>query len=600
MKKTLLVSLATMLVLGLNAQEDQVLMTIDGEPVYLSEFEYIFSKNDVGAAVAADPASMQPASESAGAIADASKQAAEQSKRKKEYLELFTNFKLKVHEAEVLGYDTTESFRKEFEQYRSQATPKYMTDSAAIDSLIRMSYAHMALDRRAAHIVVACNKDASDSLREAQLAKINSIKAQANKDNFFELAKQYSEDPSIAQNGGELGWIVPFRYVYSFEEAVYNTPVGEVSEVFRSPFGYHIALVEEERAHKEVRASHIMKMVRGNDPQVDAQAKAIMDSIYDVLSGKDTQEAFAPMAREMSDDKGSAMNGGDLGYFGKGMMVKDFEDVAFELPVGAISKPFRSTYGWHIIYKEDERGIQPLDSLYKTISRNVQRDERFKEADKSFVRKTRAEYNLPAEMSDEEVKAYANQHLEEKYPEFKNLVREYHDGILLFDVSLEAVWDKAAQDVAGLQDCFNRHKKDYKWDAKRFKGYYIQAADKTSLQAAKMIVSNCMKREPDSIQSYIDQRINQDGKTLVKIKQGLWEKGRNKAIDVLAFKVKDTDYQPATDYPEAIVIGKMLSKPESYEDMRSTVTTQYQDELEKAWIEELKKKYPVEYKLTDF
>jgi len=151
-----------------------------------------------------------------------------------------------------------------------------------------------------------------------------------------------------------------------------------------------------------------------------------------------------------------------------------------------------------------------------------------------------------------------------------------------------------------LQDCFNRHKKDYKWDAKRFKGYYIQAADKTSLQAAKMIVSNCMKREPDSIQSYINQRINQDGKTLVKIKQGLWEKGRNKAIDVLAFKVKDTDYQPATDYPEAIVIGKMLSKPESYEDMRSTVTTQYQDELEKAWIEELKKKYPVEYKLTDF
>ena len=114
MKKTLLVSLATMLVLGLNAQEDQVLMTIDGEPVYLSEFEYIFSKNDVGAAVAADPASMQPTSESAGAIADASKQAAEQSKRKKEYLELFTNFKLKVHEAEVLGYDTTESFRKEF------------------------------------------------------------------------------------------------------------------------------------------------------------------------------------------------------------------------------------------------------------------------------------------------------------------------------------------------------------------------------------------------------------------------------------------------------------------------------------------------------
>ena len=397
-----------------------------------------------------------------------------------------------------------------------------------------------------------------------------------------------------------MGWIVPFRYVYSFEDAVYNTPIGEVTNVFQSPFGYHIALVEEEKPHIEVRAAHIMKMVRGNDPQTDAQAKAIMDSIYQELSGKDPKEVFAPMARENSDDKGSAMNGGDLGYFGKGMMVKDFENIAFAMPIGAVSEPFRSTYGWHIIYKEDERSIQPLDSLYKSISRNVQRDERFKEADKSFVRKARAEYHLPAEMSDEDVKAYANKHLEEKYPEFKNLVREYHDGILLFDVSLEAVWDKAAQDIAGLQDCFNRHKKEYRWESKRFKGYYIQAADKTALEAAKMIVRNCMNHEPDSIQSYIDQRINADGKTIVKIKQGLWEQGRNKAIDVLAFKVKDAEYQPAADFPEAAVIGKMLKKPESYEDMRSTVTTQYQDELEKIWIEELKKKYPVEYKFTDF
>ena len=152
------------------------------------------------------------------------------------------------------------------------------------------------------------------------------------------------------------------------------------------------------------------------------------------------------------------------------MMVKPFEDAAFGMKVGEVSAPVRSQYGWHLIYKEG-RARYPtarLDALrYK---RQVKRDERAKEADKSFIRKTRAEYNLPAEMSDAEVKAYADEHLEEKYPELKNLVQEYHDGILLFEVSLREVWDKAAKDTAGLENFFKANKKKYTWDAPHWKG----------------------------------------------------------------------------------------------------------------------------------
>ena len=583
MQKNLLWGILCSVALLGYAQNDPVLMTIDNEPIRVSEFMYIYQKNNTDDFV--------------------------ERKTIDEYVELFTNFKLKVHAAEQLGYDTTASFRQEFEQYRAQATPPYMTDSAAIDSLVRLSYAHMAEDRRAAHIVVACPRDASDSVREAALAKITELRQRVTtglpkivgkgkkaktvyeKENFLEVAQAYSEDPALSQNGGELGWIVPFRYVYSFEEAVYNTPVDSVTPIFQSPFGYHIALVEEAKPHREVSAAHIMKMVRRGDEQSDVAAKAQIDSIYQlILAGAD----FAETARALSDDKGSAMQGGDLGWFGQGVMVKAFEDQAFTLNDGEISEPFKSNYGWHIIYKKGARSVQPLDSAYyAAILKNVKRDERFKEVAKSFARKARAEYNLPDTMPDVEVEAYANRHLEEKYPDFANLVREYHDGILLFDISLTEVWDKAAQDTAGLQAYFAAHKKEYTWDNPHYKGYYIQASTPAAAKAAKKIVQNCMKREPDSVQSYIQHRINIDSIPAVKVKQGLWERGRNLAIDVLAFGVKDTTYSPSEEYPFATVVGKSLKKPECYEDVKSSVVVDYQDELEREWIVRLREQYPV-------
>ncbi|MBQ9523197.1 MAG: peptidylprolyl isomerase [Paludibacteraceae bacterium] len=584
MKKVSILMMALSLMASMmKAEDERVLMTIAGEEIKASEFLYIYEKNNTDNAV--------------------------EQKSMREYLDLFINFKLKVHEAEVLGFDTTANFKKEFAQYRDQATPKYLKDEEAIDSLVKMSYNHKAWDRRAAHIVVACPKDATDSVQQAAWAKISEIrqrvttglpkkvgkgkkaKTVCEKEDFFEVAKQYSEDPSVAQNGGELGWIIPFRYVYSFEEAVYNTPVGEVSEIFRSPFGYHIALVEEEKPHVEVNAAHIMKMVRRDDATEDAAARVMIDSIYKMVkNGADFEET----ARTMSDDKGSAIQGGNLGWFGLGAMVKPFEEAAFRLGVGEISEPFRSNYGWHIILKKGERGMEPLDSVYAAILKSVQRDERMKEADKSFIRKARAEYNLSTEQySDAEVMAYVKAHLEEKYPEFANLVKEYHDGILLFDVSLQEVWDKAGQDLEGLKACFNAHKKEYKWDSPRYKGFYVQAKDEASAKAAKTIIQSCMKREPDSIVSYINQRVNIDSIPSVKVKQGLWEQGRNKAVDVLAFGAKDSTYKADAAYPIAFVKGKKLKAPECYEDVRAIVTTQYQDELEQRWIEALRKKYEV-------
>ena len=578
MKKTFLSILllgASILMFG---QQDQVLMTINDQPIMASEFLYIYEKNNQEGSL--DKKTMD------------------------EYLDLFINFKLKVTEAIAQGVDTTAAFKKELAGYRAQATPKYLQDNEAIDSLVVLSYNRMAKIRRASHIAVQCAPDADEATVAAAKARIDSIRERVTvgipmkvkkgrktitvqeAEDFNEAAVLYSEEPSAKQTRGELGWIQPFRYVYSFEDAVYTTPVGEVTPVFRSPYGFHIAKVQGERDFEEVHASHIMKMTPMGDLQRMADAQLAMDSIYNLAIQANAD--FAALAQANSEDRGSAIRGGDLGWFSRGAMVQPFEDITFGMEIGQISKPFQTRYGIHISKLHEKRGIQPLDSIRGQILRQVQRDQRMQIAEQSFIDKTRAEYNLPAEMSNEEVKAYADAHLEEKYSELRNLVNEYHDGILLFDVSLREVWDKASQDVEGLTAFFKANKKNYVWDAPRFKGHIIYAKDETSAKVAKQIIKTA---DPDSVMSYLNQRVNVDSVLYVKVERGIWTAGKSAAADKYGFKLKDAEYTPKEDFPIVIAVGKVIKAPQVYTDDRAKVVTDYQDFLEKTWVANLREKY---------
>jgi peptidyl-prolyl cis-trans isomerase SurA len=316
-------------------------------------------------------------------------------------------------------------------------------------------------------------------------------------------------------------------------------------------------------------------------------AKKQIDSLYQiVLAGAD----FAEVATAYSDDKGSARKGGELGWFGRGMMVQPFENITFDMQPGEMSEPFPTRFGWHFVKLYDKRNIQPLDSIRNQVLTQVKRDARMAEAEKSFINKTRAEYNLPAEMSDADVKAYAEAHLEEKYADLRHLVREYHDGILLFDVSLREVWDKANKDTEGLAAFFKANKKNYTWNDPHFKGYIIQAKDMASAKAAKQIVKSA---NPDSVMNYLNQRINVDSVTYVKVQSGLWTKGQNAMVDRYAFKDKTAEFTPSDEYPIIIAVGKVITAPQVYTDVRGQVTNDYQDYLEKQWVATLREKYPV-------
>jgi peptidyl-prolyl cis-trans isomerase SurA len=240
-----------------------------------------------------------------------------------------------------------------------------------------------------------------------------------------------------------------------------------------------------------------------------------------------------------------------------------------------------------------KRGIQPLDSMRSQILRQVQRDQRMQYAAESFLNKTRAEYNLPAEMTDDEVMAYADAHLEEKHEDLRNLVREYHDGILLFEVSLDEVWEKANKDHEGLTKFFKANKKNYTWDEPRYKGWIIYAKNDVAAKAAKQIIKTA---HPDSVMSYLNQRVNLDSTTYVKVEQGLWTAGKNAVVDQYGFKAKGDKVkgdEVNEEWPVITTVGKVIKAPQEYSDERGKVVTDYQDYLEKLWVAKLREKYPV-------
>lgn len=440
--------------------DDPTVMTINGQPVTRSEFEYSYNKNNAEGVI--------------------------DKKTVDEYAELFVNYKLKVAAALDARLDTLFSFRKEFAQYRDQQIrPTLITDD--------------------------------DVEREAR--------------KIYETTKA---------GIGERGLIHP---------------------------------------------AHIFLHVAQQAPQADVdKAKARIDSIYAALKGG---AKFEELAVRLSQDPGSARNGGLLPWISPNQTLKEFEDKAYALQPGEMSQPFLSPAGYHIVLMKERKQLEPYDSLRNNILRFIeQRNIRERIIDNKIdsISKTAA-------ISKEQLMDNMADSLQATDHELKNLIREYHDGLLLYEISNREVWEKAAKDDAALAAYFAKNKKKYAWDEPRFKGmaYHVKVAEDVKA------VRDCVKKlKFDEWADALRKTFNNDSVIRIRVEKGLFKKGDNALVDHDIFKV-DTTATPVKDYPIDATYGKILKKgPEDYTDVRGLVTADYQDELEKEWVAGLRRKYAVE------
>lgn len=598
------------------AQKSETLLTIGNTKISKAEFERIYKKNNSNLFNEADK------------------------KTPKEYLGLFIDFKLKVIEAENLKMDTTEAFKKELAGYRKELAQPYLTDVKYDQQLVKELYNRMKKQVNASHILFAVKPNAPNKEVEAARKKAEKVRQEilTGKD-FNEAAREYSDDPSAKSNGGNLGYFSAFQLVAPFEDAAYKTPVGEITKPVRSSFGFHLIKVNDVRDNQgEIKVAHIMKMFpKGAADAYRSRLKTEIDSIYKALqNGAD----FAELAKKYSDDKQTASNGGEMPWFSASQMIPAFSNPASALKnAGDFTRPIETRFGYHIIKKLDSRPIKPFDEVKNEIEQRIKKDpERSTTSKKVFINDLKTEYHFlenkanPEQLKDKnigdnagknlplftidnklftledfnhflegnhiktgnylanydkwvetEITRLEDSKLEDKYPEFRYLMQEYHDGILLFNISQEKIWNFASQDTIGLQQFYNNNKKKYLW-GERFKGYIVTCKDQNSREEVEKYFAAEMPA------GEITDLMNKD-RELVTIQEGAWEKGSQPVVDYFVWNGPEPQYfNPEITFVRGDLIPP---EPKTLEEARGQYISDYQNYLEKEWVKALRKKYKI-------
>lgn len=607
-----------------SAQDNQTLITIGDTRISRDEFERIYRKNNTNLLNENDK------------------------KTPSAYLDLFIRFKLKVLDAETEKLDTSSAFINELAGYRKELAAPYLTDVQFEESLVSELYERMKKEVNASHILLLVEQNASPEREKAVLDKITRLREMilSGKD-FHKIAREYSEDPSAKMNQGNLGFFTAFQMVTPFENAAYNTPVGQISQPVRTTFGYHLIRVNDIRENQgEIKVAHIMKMFTHNHQTDNSHdhdgekehLRAEMDSIYKALLAG---AGFSEMARLYSDDKRTAEQGGELAWFSSGSMVPQFSDPAFALKkIGDFTPPVETPYGFHIIKKLDVRPVKSFEEVKEEIISRIKRDpERINTGKKAFADKLKAEYGyrenaqntgrlkdimtgtspVPGDQVLFTVKnrsyslkqmadyigenkisggTYADHYqtwvahvlvnledslLEEKYPDFRHLMQEYHDGILLFNISSEKIWNRASADTAGLLAYYDKYRGKYLWE-ERFKGYIVICNSTEIKEKAEEYFSSGMTGEE------ILDMMNSEEKKLT-ITEGAWEKGDQPIVDYYVWNGPEPPYF----VPEHTFIrgDKIPPEPKLLDEARGHYISDYQNYLEEEWVKDLRKKYKV-------
>ncbi len=295
-----------------------------------------------------------------GAVADSTQTPLE---RRLDFLDRYVDFRLKVLAAREAGYADDSSYVAEVAEYRDQLAGPYFTDRRVLDAVVADLYAKQAEEIRVSHILFLLSPAARDTAAVYARATALRDSIETGLISFEDAAAQSSEDPSAAQNRGDIGMITGGRTVLAFEDAAYSTPIDEVSEPVRTRFGLHLVKpTGRGPAKSEVGARHIL--IRTSDEVSVDSARAVVASLAArVAAGED----FAELAQEYSEDPGSGARGGDLGTFGRGRMVPQFEEAAFALAaVGDVSGPVESRFGVHLIQLTSLPERPTFDEAYQS------------------------------------------------------------------------------------------------------------------------------------------------------------------------------------------------------------------------------------------
>lgn len=608
----------------------QTLFTIGDEPVSGDEFVYLYKKNHQ------DKAEYTP-------------------QKIDEYLKLYINFKLKVREARSRGIDTTSAFVKEFDTYREELKKPYLPEGKLIDSLVKVTYQRLQEEVHVSHILISLKAEAApaDTLQAFNKALDLKSRALAGED-FGSLAALYSEEPMAKSTKGDLGYFTALQMVYPFENAAYQAKKGEIIGPVRTRFGYHVLNVMDRKPSRgEVEVSHIM--IRTGSEHDAAKARNLIFEIDDQLKGGVSWNDLCKQYSEDPSTKNSGGKLRPFGV-GAMASVPAFDKAAFSLQnPGDLSDPVQTQYGWHIIRLERKIPLPSFEELAPALKSRVARDERAQISRLALMKKLKKDFSFtedqeikakifaladtaltkgrwkwvkqstttfydktlftltkkpvsassfltymeqnqkatnlnPANYVEQLYNAFVEREINhvleakiiQEHPDFERLLKEYYEGILLFDIMEKEVWQKASDDSVVQQHFFDAHREKYA------AGERVHAIIYTlkSLQSGALLKSAIEKNDTTAIREMIQSKT-------AKPEEGIFQKDDRQVLSGIEwapglYTAENNRMYYLVQVKEMVPPGKL-----TFEEARAMVISDFQDHLEKEWINQLTKKYPV-------
>lgn len=564
------------------------------------------------------------------------------------YLDLFVLYKLKVAKAYELGLDKKTAFQNEFASHRKQLAEQYLTNQETIEKLAKEAYQRSNYEIKASHIIFLADEFSTpaDTLKAYNKALVVRNEILNGKD-FNQAAIEYSEDPSVKDNKGDLGYFSVLRMVYPFETAAYNTPVGEISMPIRSQFGYHLIKIDDKRVKKGKR-SVAQIFIDGNKDVVFDNSKIRIDKVYELLQNG---VSFEELVLEYSDDTSSKFSNGVFKNYEPGLIsILNLDEQVYNLEqVGDFSKPFKSQHGWHIVKLISDSSIPTFEEQKSLYLRKVQSDGRSRIVTNELVSYLKEKYDFkintqnfnqfvkfivnnisdtnylekikntkvlasfsnqkiseqdfadfikdkgvdfavinPIENAvnyvfndfiSERILKYYNDHLEDEFPDFKDTVQEFKEGLLLFDLVDVEVWKKAQNDTLGYSNYYQMHIDNFTKKAS-IKGKVYRSASYDNIKKAYKKAKKNFGKDLDFLKL--------ENKTH-KIIQGEFELGDKQLPEQYIFKQGVSDiFEKDGKFCFVVADEYFPEKTLSLEEAKQHVIYQYQQEYEKQWLLDIK------------
>lgn len=411
---------------------------------------------------------------------------------------------------------------------------------------------------RTAHIMVKLPKDAKQADIDAAKVKIDEVytKLKAG-EKFDDLAAKYSDDKASAKKGGELPWFGTGRMVPEFETAAFALKAdGDYSEPVLTQYGWHIIKRLEKKgvpAFDDVKVEFKSKI--GKDSRSEKSKTSLVNKIKAEAGFKEDRK-----------------------------MLLDFNKAVDSTIYDGTWKSDKAAALNKVIFNLGNKNYTQQDFAKFIASRQTKRAK-----DVSIQSVVNTMYD---KFVEESAMTYEDSQLEGKYPAFRDLLNEYRDGMLLFEITDKKVWSKAVEDTLGLKGYYENNKTNYMW-GERADVTIFKCANKEVAERFRKYMKKNAKNNPTNDQ--ILKEINKNSQLDLQIEEGLYSKKDNETVDKVSW-VAGT-MSPDMDAEKSIIIVRVNKvvppTPKSIAEARGLITADYQNYLEKEWITMLRKKYTV-------